>query len=126
MHVAAPDQPVYRFHLSRNDAVELRFHSENESTERWSELTSTRYRPVALTCSDLGSSRSTSTESFPLSARTYELGILSRASMYCAIVIFLFVVSAGFAHDPGLSTAEGELRAETLTLRTGFAPADAE
>src|SRR5688500_131645 len=111
---------------SYNDAVELRFHSENESTERWSELTSTRYRPVALTCSGLGSSRSTSTESFPLSARSYELRILSRASIYCAILVFLFAINAGFPHDPGLSTAEGELRVDALTLTTGFAPADAE
>src|SRR5215204_5042708 len=58
--------------LSRNDAVELRFDSENESTERWSELTSTRYGPVALTFSGLGSSRSTSIASIRLSGRVLE------------------------------------------------------
>jgi hydrogenase/urease accessory protein HupE len=30
------------------------------------------------------------------------------------------------AHDPGISMAQGELRAELLTLTTGFAPADAQ
>src|SRR5687767_4623356 len=68
-----PTDPSYtrsRRQLSSYDAVELRFHSENESTERWSELTSTRYGPLALTCSALGSSRSTSTESFRI-AVTY-------------------------------------------------------
>ena len=29
------------------------------------------------------------------------------------------------AHDPGISTAQGELRADALVLTTGFAPADA-
>src|SRR5687767_12784882 len=72
--------------LSRNDAVELRFHSENESTERWSELTSTRYGPVALTCSGLGSSRSTSTESFrrrrnPLRHRRRTLSVVVLAGV---------------------------------------------
>ena len=30
------------------------------------------------------------------------------------------------AHDPGLSTAQGELRADAFVLATGFAPADAQ
>ncbi len=30
------------------------------------------------------------------------------------------------AHDPGISTAQGELRADALVLTTGFAPADAQ
>ena len=34
-----------------------------------------------------------------------------------------FVYSAR-AHDPGISTAQGEMRASGLTLTTGFAPAD--
>src|SRR5688572_4548284 len=46
--------------LSRNDSVECRFDSQNESTERWSELTSTRFGSVTRTFSGLGSSRSTS------------------------------------------------------------------
>ncbi|MSU48805.1 MAG: Gfo/Idh/MocA family oxidoreductase [Opitutus sp.] len=46
----------------RNDSVEARFTSEKESTEWWSELTPTRFDPVALTWSGLRSSRSTSTE----------------------------------------------------------------
>jgi prepilin-type N-terminal cleavage/methylation domain-containing protein len=45
---------------SRGDSIELRFASQNETSERWSELTSTRLRPVALTFSGLGSSRPTS------------------------------------------------------------------
>lgn len=32
----------------------------------------------------------------------------------------------GWAHDPGISTAQGELRAGQLALTTGFAPADVE
>ena len=43
-----------------NDAVELRFGSQNEVTLRWSELTPTRDQSVALTFSGLGSSRSIS------------------------------------------------------------------
>jgi hypothetical protein len=35
-------------------------------------------------------------------------------------------VSCGWAHDPGISTAQGELRAGSLVLTTGFAPADVE
>lgn len=30
------------------------------------------------------------------------------------------------AHDPGISTAQGEIRGDVLTLTTGFAPADAQ
>src|SRR5687768_16455000 len=66
--------------LSRNDAVELRFHSENESTERWSELTSTGHGPVALTCSGLGS---TSTESFRLRRNPLRHG----RSTLCVLVL---------------------------------------
>ncbi|MSU51262.1 MAG: DUF1553 domain-containing protein [Opitutus sp.] len=50
----------------RVHAVEPRYCSENETTERWSELTSTRFRPVPLTFSGLRSSRSTWTESLLL------------------------------------------------------------
>src|SRR5688572_21503429 len=46
--------------FSRIDAVELRSVGQNESPERWSELTSTRFGPVVLTFSRLRSSRSTS------------------------------------------------------------------
>ena len=53
--------------LSRIDSVEARFTSEKESTEWWSELTPTRFDPVALTFSGLRSSRSTSTEFLRLS-----------------------------------------------------------
>src|SRR5687768_2165707 len=42
--------------------------AKNESSERWSELTSTRYGPVALTFSGLGPSRSTSMAWIPLSS----------------------------------------------------------
>lgn len=36
------------------------------------------------------------------------------------------VAMSGRAHDPGISTAQGELRAHALMLTTGFAPADAQ
>jgi hydrogenase/urease accessory protein HupE len=48
------------------------------------------------------------------------------------VLRFLFVIvglaagSITHAHDPGLSTAQGELRADALVLTTGFAPADAQ
>src|SRR5688572_29456741 len=54
-------------HLMRDDAVELRCDSQNESTERGSECLMSlrsvdlnRFESVALTFSGLGSSRSTS------------------------------------------------------------------
>ncbi len=40
--------------------------------------------------------------------------------------IALVLASTLRAHDPGLSTAQGELRAGGLALTTGFAPADVE
>lgn len=42
-----------------------------------------------------------------------------------AFVSVLVGISALRAHDPGLSTAQGELRAQTLEITVGFAPADA-
>src|SRR5688500_3307799 len=46
--------------LRRIDVVKRRFDCQNLSTERWGELTPTRVgRPVGLTFSGLGSSRST-------------------------------------------------------------------
>ena len=39
---------------NNNDGVELHFDSLNESTERWRELTSTRFGSVALTCAAWG------------------------------------------------------------------------
>ena len=49
--------------LSGNDSVERRFDRQNESSERWSELTSTRFGSVTRTFSGRGSSRSTSVAS---------------------------------------------------------------
>jgi hydrogenase/urease accessory protein HupE len=49
--------------------------------------------------------------------------------MTLARLLSLLLVVLGataHAHDPGLSTAQGELRADSLLLTTGFAPADAE
>lgn len=43
----------------------------------------------------------------------------------CAVVALVAAVSA-HAHDPGISTAQGELRSGYLALTTGFAPADIE
>lgn len=34
--------------------------------------------------------------------------------------------SAARAHDPGISTAQGELRSDALVLTTGFAPLDVQ
>ncbi len=45
---------------------------------------------------------------------------LARCAALLALTAFLR------AHDPGISTAQGELRAETLVLTTGFAPADVQ
>jgi hydrogenase/urease accessory protein HupE len=42
------------------------------------------------------------------------------AVLYCGLCL------AAFAHDPGISTAQGELSATELKLTTGFAPADAQ
>src|SRR5688500_7968053 len=53
---AARDEPS---RLSRNDSVEFRFDRYNESTERWSELTASRYGLVALADRGLGLSRVT-------------------------------------------------------------------
>ena len=44
----------------------------------------------------------------------------------CAVMLFLWFPRVALAHDPGISTAQGELRADALTLTTGFAPADAQ
>src|SRR5688572_17677240 len=38
----------------------------------------------------------------------------------------LIAATRALAHDPGISTAQGELRSDGLLLTTGFAPADAE
>lgn len=45
--------------------------------------------------------------------------------MLVALAVLLMPRPA-WAHDPGLSTAQGELRADGLVLTTGFAPADVE
>lgn len=38
----------------------------------------------------------------------------------------LTLATSVFAHDPGISTAQGELKADSLELTVGFAPADAQ
>jgi hydrogenase/urease accessory protein HupE len=38
----------------------------------------------------------------------------------------IVMTSVGWAHDPGLSTAQGHLRAGTIEITTGFAPADVQ
>ena len=42
------------------------------------------------------------------------------------VLVFLAVLSIAFAHDPGISTAQGELGAGTLKLTTGFSPVDVQ
>lgn len=42
------------------------------------------------------------------------------------VVLFFHLAGSALAHDPGISTAQGDLRAEALVLTTGFAPADAQ
>ena len=43
-----------------------------------------------------------------------------------AVVLLWCGAVSGWAHDPGLSTAQGDLRDGRLVLTTGFAPADAQ
>src|SRR5688572_26766611 len=54
---------------------------QNESTERWSELTSTRYGSVALTFRGLGSSRSTPIACSHFSRRDFIRGSASFAGL---------------------------------------------
>lgn len=42
------------------------------------------------------------------------------------LAAFIGAVAGAWAHDPGISTAQGQLRADGFELSTGFAPADAE
>lgn len=49
-----------------------------------------------------------------------------RVRSWLAGLVALLLGCAVRAHDPGISTAQGELRAGVLILTTGFAPADAE
>ena len=46
-----------------------------------------------------------------------------RSLAFCA---WLAVVGVAWAHDPGISTAQAQLRTATLEVAVGFAPADAE
>ena len=50
---------------------------------------------------------------------------MKRMRWVLGIVCGLFAALA-HAHDPGISTAQGELRADSLVLTTGFAPADVQ
>ena len=48
-------------------------------------------------------------------------------NFFWKFAVTLCALSAGLrAHDPGISTAQGELRADALVLTTGFAPADVQ
>lgn len=49
---------------------------------------------------------------------------VSHALLAC--VLLLGLMARAMAHDPGLSTAQGVLRADTLELTTSFAPTDAQ
>lgn len=42
------------------------------------------------------------------------------------VVVALAAALSAYAHDPGISTAQGELRSGELALTTGFAPVDVE
>jgi len=46
-----------------------------------------------------------------------------RAFAWLAVLV---IGTAAHAHDPGISTAQGQLRADALEILVGFAPADAE
>lgn len=59
------------------------------------------------------------------SRRVGRVGIMFVVRIGVAILGF-GLCGVGFAHDPGISTAQGELRADRLELTTGFAPADAQ
>jgi len=43
-----------------------------------------------------------------------------------AVMAVLVAVVAAWAHDPGLSTAQGQVQAKRIEITVGFAPADAE
>ena len=43
-----------------------------------------------------------------------------------ALAVALWAVGGARAHDPGISTAQGQVRADALEIAVGFAPADAE
>ena len=74
--------------LSRNDSVERRFDRQNESTARWSELTSTRLGSVTRTFCGLGSSRSASTASADMPVATFRriLGAIWNAVRFASQV----------------------------------------
>ena len=49
------------------------------------------------------------------------------AGRFALVCVFAWCVAGmAWAHDPGLSTAQGQLRAAGLEIAVGFAPADAE
>ncbi len=51
---------------------------------------------------------------------------MNRRRAVLAVWVAVWATLVGWAHDPGLSTAQGQLRAEGLEVAVGFAPADAE
>lgn len=54
-------------------------------------------------------------------------GRAMRAGRFALVCVFAWCVAGmAWAHDPGLSTAQGQLRAAGLEIAVGFAPADAE
>lgn len=63
--------------------------------------------------------------SFLLQAAPRTFGLVKKVERLLQLS-WLMMAGALFAHDPGISTAQGELRADALTLTTGFAPADAQ
>lgn len=46
--------------------------------------------------------------------------------LWFAVVVAWCAAGSSWAHDPGISTAQGQLRAGTFEIAVGFAPADAE
>src|SRR5687768_5662053 len=79
--------PNRRSSVSRSDAVELRFDSQNESTARWGELTPTCVGPAGLTFSGLGPSRFASIAWIPLCALLLILAANLRAADAFADVV---------------------------------------
>ena len=61
-----------------------------------------------------------------LSRQLFSLTLAMKLFRVVYVVLGLGLSLLGRAHDPGLSTAQGELSADRISLTTGFAPADAQ
>jgi membrane fusion protein (multidrug efflux system) len=104
------------FHSSRNDAVELLSHRQNGATERWSELTSTRFGSLALTFSGLRSSRSTSIARMRGGSLS---GVFRRRALvlFAAGVTLLAGCKRGGSNAPAAAAPPPEVAVEVIAPR---------